>query len=137
MPHKYPRNAFLIVGSGHGNHVLVRLYSVLVAMELALKDKNHAASGNWMSGHNVPAMMSAVDAALGATLGNALGHLWCTNVSGNAASVLANIYPHIRYLRHETDFPPPLDSSTDDDITATLDIAIQCLGVIKAAGLLT
>ncbi len=136
MPHKYPRNAFLTVGTGHGNHVLVRLYSVLVAMELAFKDNSHADTGSWTSGHNVPSMMSAVDAALGTRLGNALGQLRCTALDGNAASVSASVYPHIRYLRHETDFPPPHISSSDGDIEETLAIAIQCLGVIKVAGLL-
>jgi hypothetical protein len=137
MAHKYPRNAFLTVGNGHGNHVLVRLYSVLVAMELALKDANRAIAGTWSSGHDVPTMMSAYDAALGGSLGVALSQLRCTDKFGNTAPVATSNYPHIRYLRHETDFPPPPVSSSDGDITATLNIAIQCLGVIRAAGLLT
>lgn len=137
MAHKYPRNAFLTLGTGHGQPTIARLYAVLVAMELALKDAARAVSGNWTSGHDVPTMMSKFDAALGTTLGNALSQLRCTDQNGNCASVLSKTYPHIRYLRHETDFPPPPDSSSDGDVETALNIAIQCLDIIKAAGLLT
>lgn len=93
MRHKYPRNAFLTLGTGQGQSNVARLYAVLVAMELALKDELQAASGKWTSGHDVPTMMSKFDAALGTTLGNALSQLRCTDQNGNEASVLSKNLP--------------------------------------------
>ena len=136
MAHKYPRVAFGEIVARIDLPPLPRLYAALVTLELALKDDHQGSTGNWTMGHDVPTMMAKFDGSLATTLGDAIVILRCTDRFGGNSPVSRNNYPHMRYLRHNSDFPPPPTATQDAEITDALHIALQCLGVAKAAGLL-
>jgi hypothetical protein len=137
MPHAYPRAAFQALVADNNLPPLARLYAALVTLELALKDDHQMSSGNWTAGHDVPTMMGNFDASLATTLGNALGSLRCTDKHGNDSPIASALYPHMRYLRHESDFPPPPIASSETDIAATLAVAMDCINVLRNANLLS
>ncbi|MCX6849069.1 MAG: hypothetical protein NTY98_09130, partial [Verrucomicrobia bacterium] len=113
--------------------MLVSLYSTLVAIELALKDEIYAATGSWTSGHDVPNLIAPFDASLSSQLSTALGILRCTNKGGHNVAVSSAIYPGIRYLRHQSDFPNEL-FTTDQEISNAYQIAKQCVNLLRTFG---
>ena len=59
--------------------------------------------------------------------------LKCTARNGLEAPVDPMQYPHVRYLRHESDFPGAV---TDADISAVLELIPDIILVMKQKGLL-
>lgn len=120
MPHKYNVGAFQ-AGTNLPNPLL-RLYCGLVVAELALKDS----ALTWPAvGHDVPRLLAELgEAALSVQLQGRLAALKCTGRDGSEAPVTAAHYPHLRYLRHETDYPGRV---TDADIEAVLDVMADVL----------
>jgi hypothetical protein len=113
--HRFNRAIFFKVD---GAAPLLRLYTRLVALELTLKD---AEARNYNHGHDIVSMVQdRGDAALSVlanALRAALAALHCTDRSGKHATVVPAVYPGVRYLLHESDFP---GKTTDADITAAL-----------------
>lgn len=115
--HKFNRAVFFNVD---GSSPLLRLYARLVALELTLKDEDPS---NYARRHNVVQMVKDLSSKLGAGaaamanladgLDRALAALHCTAKNGTAAQVSSAVYPGVRYLRHERDFP---GATTDTDL---------------------
>lgn len=116
--HRLNRAAFLNVD---GTSPFLRLYARLVALELALKDLD---SKNRKHKHDVVSMVlnrnDATLTALAIALQTALGILRCTDKDGNSTAVRSALYPDLRYLRHDRDFP----GETSD---ASISSAVQAL----------
>lgn len=135
MPHLYPRKAFLLSADGQGQSNLAGLYSRLIAIELALKDEIQSSTGNWTAGHDIPNLIAPYDASLSTQLATALSTLRCTARDGSNAPVSPAIYPGIRYLRHQSDFPT--ETFTDDAaVQDAYDISQQCATLLKTLGIL-
>lgn len=132
MPHDFNKLAF-DVGRKSGNNLLA-LYSVLVVIELGLKDGKQ----KWPNGHYVQQWLSEFnDAGLSATtyqLANELQKLTCTDRSGGEAPIALDHYPDLRYLRHEMDYP---GKSTDGDIAQALALAEAVRVALKGRGILS
>ena len=131
MPPHFNRLAFE-AGRTAGSPLLA-LYSVLVILELALKDGKTP----WPKGHLVQQWLGELnDAGLTAMtyqLANELQSLTCTDRSGGEAPVALDRYPDLRYLRHETDYP---GKSTDANIAQALAVAEQIRGLLQQRGVL-
>lgn len=102
MPHTVNRNAFLAArGCGHP---LLAAYGLLVATELALKDKDRV----WNMRHNVPQMLVGYNdpglTALGTALSVALNAIPCTNLDESQGTIPASNYPYLRYACHASDY---------------------------------
>ncbi len=125
MPHLYNRNAFRIRIAANP---LLDLYSALVVLELALKDRMII----WVSGHDVADFVSrAGESALAQRLRTTLASLWCTDRQGNEARVAPDRYPDLRYLRHETDFA---GKTTNAELHAVLTIVRDIETVLTRKG---
>jgi hypothetical protein len=98
-----------------GTHSIMRLYTTLVALELALKNIDR---GNYSLLHDVCAMAtsfasnSSVTAAA-TTLHGDLQALSCSDRRGLAARIRSDKYPDIRYVRTDSDFDPPATAEAD------------------------
>lgn len=101
MPHRYNVAAFQ--AGVLPAHPLLQLYCSLVVVELALKDS----SASWPTvGHDVPQLLADFgESALSVQLQGKLAALKCTGKDGSETPVRAAHYPHLRYLRHESDYP--------------------------------
>lgn len=111
-----------------------RLYTLLVAIELALKDVCTPHVGGHDLHRIVQRAFPAVSAGLSAqltTLQRTLGILVCTDLRGSRSSVDPTKYPDLRYLRHEVDYP---GDSKPTDILDALDAARQVVRELKTAG---
>ncbi len=119
MPHSYNQQSFKVGGADPSNPLLC-LYCSLVVLELAIKDHFHQ-SGSWKTSHCIIDWLTTDlgETSLGAQLESKLSALYCTHRDGSEVNVVANRYPDIRYLRHETDFP---GKSTDSQLNEALDI---------------
>lgn len=123
--HRINRKIFFDVDA---SQPLLRLYARLVALELTLKDYD---SANRAKEHDVVGMVGKLTglpdisslSALATALNTALQVLRCTLKSGAVGPVNPKIYPGLRYLRHEADFP----GETKD---ADLEKAIQALDAL-------
>ena len=136
MPHKFNQRAFSSLDT---NSPLVRSYLKLVAIELALKDGDLT---NWSLNHHIESMIASLGkpalTALAATLRSALSNLWCEKKGGGgAARVSAQIYPHIRYLRHISDFAGVTDASSDGDLQTLRDAVDDLESELKREGILS
>ena len=110
--------------------MLLSLYCALVALELGIKD--HFAGAGWPSGHRIADWVSELgQAALSVQLRNQLSALQCTDRDGVAASVEANSYPELRYIRHESDF---VGTTTDVQIEAALQVVKDIKTALAATG---
>jgi hypothetical protein len=111
-----------------------RLYTLLVAVELALKD--HAAQHT--PGHDLHALTqralmqipASVDAQLTA-LTQSLSKLACTSRQGARVTINSAKYPDLRYIRLDADFP---GDCSCQDVQDTLNIAHQLVKELAAAG---
>ena len=129
MAHKYNVSAFQ--QGATSTHPLLRLYCSLVVLELALKDSEAVWPGH--VGHDVPTLLADVgETALSVQLQGRLAALKCTARSGAEAPVSASNYAHIRYLRHESDFP---GAATDVDVEATLSIIGDVMVALRGRNL--
>jgi hypothetical protein len=109
--------------ASQGTQILLRLYCNLISIELRLKD----ARPQWQSGHDIGSMLADIgEAALSVQLRTKLSALKCTARDGTEVPVDPAQYPHIRYLRHETDFPGAVkDADLDDAVLLIPDILLS------------
>lgn len=114
---------------------LFRLYSLLIATELALKDHLSAYTGNHdlqlLAGRAFSPMPSGLSAQLTA-LSQQLGRLNCTSTAGVAVPINPQIYPGLRYLRHDADYA---GGASDSEITQALRGAEALARELAIAGL--
>jgi hypothetical protein len=125
MAHTYNLRAFQ-AGSASPNPLL-RLYSGLVVVELALKD----ASATWpRCGHDVPRLLAEIgEAALSVQLQGQLSTLKCTAPDGGEAPISSSNYAHLRYLRHESDYPGAVSDGAIEGLLSLLsDITLLLRG---------
>jgi hypothetical protein len=129
MPHKYNVAAF--EAGAASPHPLLQVYCRLVVAELALKDSG----ATWPDvGHDVPQLLSDIgEAALSVQLQGRLTALKCTAKDGTEAPVRAAHYPHLRYLRHESDYPGRVK---DSDLNAVLGVLADVMLVLRAKKLI-
>lgn len=118
------------------NEPLLRLYTLLVASELALKDASgkypmkhdfQLLAENFWGGGNVPGGVQSVLTSLHA----ALGALRCT-LNGNDAPVSPEKYPGIRYIRLARD--GFANGTADGAVQAANVLAQDLVRELKAAG---
>jgi hypothetical protein len=109
---------------------LLDVYAALVLIELALKEHLNLLSTNQNRGHDVPSLLLRVANNLPAafahhkhvcnqlsvSLGDAIAALWCQGTNGAACKAPRSSYPYIRYLRHDSDWPP--DHSTSANLVS-------------------
>ncbi len=131
MPHDTNRKAF---ASLDNKATFLRLYSLLVAVELSLKDK----AGQYPMSHDLDALaqqaLGTISAALQATLTNltkAIGGLQCT-YKGQGAPVSPAIYPGIRYVRHQADWGG--SGTSDQDLEHALRQANAFVEELRRSG---
>jgi hypothetical protein len=106
MSHAYNRTAF---ESGRmSTNPLLSLYCSLLIVELALKDARFAASAQWERSHNVLVWITEIQDpvlnSLATQMATALARIKCTLKDGSEGTVSPQMYPSVRYLRHESDF---------------------------------
>jgi hypothetical protein len=111
-----------------------RLYTLLVAVELVLKDRAPAHSG----GHDLQRLaqraLTPIPAGLSVqltALAKSLGVLVCTSLKGSRVPLDPAKFPELRYLRHEADFPGDTKST---EIIDALNAAQQLVKELKLAG---
>lgn len=102
---------------------LLSSYCRLVSIEMLLKDHLRHLGETVANTHDVPRMLThlaskappkaALLNGLNTALKAGLTRLWCEGKSGTQM-VPASSYPHIRYIRHDSDFTS--DCSPDRDI---------------------
>lgn len=133
MPYQYNRNAFALIHSIAGASPLLSAYSLLVCIELFLKERLPAGTVNQQNGHDVPSLLHILAGTLGAphqatlqalsvTLGNHIGSLWSEGFTGSRL-VPSRSYPYMRYLRHDSEWIAP--HSTDAELVNLNVIAAQ------------
>lgn len=124
MPYEYNRKAFAMMQSIPGAPPLLSAYSVLVCIELFLKERLPAGAVNQQNGHDVPSLLHILAGTLGTPhqatlqalsvkLGNHISILWSEGFSGSKL-VPSRSYPYIRYLRHDSEWGVP--HSTDAEL---------------------
>ena len=124
MPHTVNRKAFL--AASICGHPLLTAYGMLVATELALKDK----SGHWKKKHDIPQMLADLGdpgiTGLVSQLRADLSSIPCTNLDGLPDMTRPQVYPDLRYARCANDHT---GGTTDTDIQKVVktvsDIIIQ------------
>ena len=129
MPHTTNRTAFLQCDA---TEPLFRLYTLLVAVELALKDH----TGAFGHAHDIdalalPLVSSNLQGVLNALEGT-LKKLRCTHKNGTGVHTNLKKYPDLRYLRLTKD--GFADGSHEADIMAALADAKQLVNELKLAG---
>lgn len=130
MPHTINRCAFRDCDASEPSF---RLYTLLVAIELALKDR----LSPYKSGHDLHRLagfaVSPMPAGLSAQLTGltaCLGSLLCTSLQGTQVPVDPANYPVIRYVRHDKDFP---GSTTENLVQQALAAARQLVQELRIA----
>lgn len=98
----------------------------MVALELLLKDVLNLVQSPENAGHDLPTLLTMLkqkDKRLVAPLNSLqtqlrerLTVIRCQGRAGTALSIPAASYPHVRYIRHESDWPS--DYSTDAQLHA-------------------
>jgi hypothetical protein len=116
MAHTYNIRAFQ-AGSASPNPLL-RLYCGRVVAELALKD----ASAVWPRyGHDVPRLLAEIgESALSVQLQGQLSTLKCTAPDGGEVPINSSNFAHLRYLRHESDYPGTVSDGAIEDLLDVL-----------------
>jgi hypothetical protein len=127
MPYGYNRNAFQD-GSTASLPILLRTYCSLVALELGLKDFLGLPESPGNAGHDLPDLLTQVKHrekrtcasvnSLQTQLRHRLTAIRCQGKAGCAQSIPAQSYPHLRYMRHQSDWAA--DFSTDSQLHAVL-----------------
>jgi hypothetical protein len=127
MAYTYNRNAFK-AGRAESLPILLRTYCSLVALELGLKDVLGLPESPDNAGHDLPDLLNQLKKqnkratpsinCIQTQLRNQLTAIRCQGIRGMAQSVPAQSYPHIRYMRHSTDWQS--DSSTDHQLRVVL-----------------
>ncbi len=124
MNYDYNRAAFRSVCTASGIHPLASAYCTCVLIELGLKEHLGLILASSNGGHDLPWLISRIGlispknkstcSALQSQLQTALVKLFSQHKDGTAKSIPGRSYPHLRYLRHASDWPS--QSSPDSDI---------------------
>jgi hypothetical protein len=132
MPTSYNIRSFKSVRQAHGVGLLAKCYLACVYLELCLKSVPPLIQHAGTSGHDLPAMLCMLATsqaspatvrtarALAAMLGTKLSRLHCMGRGQQPALVPSGNYPHMRYLRHDSDWPGTTQSSSDTDLKGLL-----------------
>lgn len=138
MSYNYNREAFR-AGSHASLPILLRTYCALVALELGLKDHLGLSDSSDNGGHDLPDLLNRVKLdnrrasacinAIQTQLRNHLTCIRCQNRSGRAQSIPAQSYPHVRYMRHTSDWAS--DCSTDNHLHAVLTTVQKLISSLK------
>lgn len=123
MDYDYNRLAFRSVVNAPTVEPLAATYCACVLLELGLKQHLKLCSTSLNGGHDLPQLLqrvsnrtprvSPVVNSLQAQLAFSIAKLISQGKSGQARTVPANSYPHIRYLRHSQDWPAQHSSEAD------------------------
>ena len=126
MNYDYNRKAFRSVCAASGIEPLATSYCACILLELSLKQHLNLVSTVSNSGHDLSALIlrlgqahrkhAATCNSLQSQLGYALRNLYSQGRNGVARTVPPNSYPHIRYLRHSSDWLS--DCSSDVEVVA-------------------
>jgi hypothetical protein len=126
MDYDYNRSAFRSVIKAAGIHPLAVAYCSCVLLELSIKQHLALCSSADNGGHNLPALLQriglrharylAVCNALQRQLADSLRILCSQGRKGTPRTVPSGSFPHIRYLRHQSDWELP--RSPDGDVAA-------------------
>jgi hypothetical protein len=131
VPHTTNRSAFRDCDASEPSF---RLYTLLVAIELALKDKiSPFRSGHdlhRLAGFAVTPMSPGLSTQL-TGLTACLGVLLCTSLQGLQVPIDPANYPGLRYIRHDRDFP---GASSETSVKQALDTARQLVQELRLAG---
>jgi len=132
MHYDYNRAAFRSVCQATGVNSLAVAYCSCVLLELSLKQHLNLISSALNSGHDLPQLVHRLGIqhtryqstcnALQRQLGDALRALFSQGRGGIARSIPSNSYPHLRYLRHSSDWP---SSCSSDVQIAALNSLLQ------------
>lgn len=131
MNHGYNKKCFLDPTSSKGR--LPALYGILTAIELAIKDYEAENGVGWPGGHGIIGWLSSIDTdtTQSIALRDALACLYCTDKNGNESNINPDIYPGLRYLRHEDDFP---GKSTEHQLDSAYETAEQVVRLLRTKG---
>jgi hypothetical protein len=136
MPYSYNRTAFRAASTVNALSPLLGAYTLLVTLELFLKEYLPQKGLVCPHGHDVPEMLKALGRSLSGpnrsaingiavTLSGRLGDLWCEGINGGPLRVQSGKYPNIRYIRHLNDWTEHY--SNDADIASVLMVAAQAI----------
>lgn len=123
---------------GDPGNLLLTLYCKLICLELFLKERIPN-----FNDHNVPDKLVEFTSnhsptiTIGVNLGSELRKLYCSDKFNplTGRNVPQNSYPHMRYLRHESDFPAGTTQvSSDEDLKQCLTLVDQIYKVLKQNG---
>lgn len=124
MDYEYNRKAFRAFRNAQSTEILPHVYLSCILLELALKQYLGLVKHTGNGGHNLPRLLQQLSIrhprqkivcdALMISLGNCLSSLYCQGKSGQPQRVPASSYPHLRYIRHTSDWQT--EASTDDEI---------------------
>jgi hypothetical protein len=104
---------------------LVESYLLLIAIELALKDRGAKAADN----HDVPDLLASLSKfsniansrkvsgelnSFIAQLRTALSAIWCTGPDGSPQRVPSKSYPYLRYCRHYSEWAGDHETKASD-----------------------
>ena len=141
MPYVYNRGAFK-AGSDNALPILLRTYCALVTLELGLKDYLGLTDSPGNGGHDLPDLLNQVkrvDSRLVGSINsfqtqlrNRLSSVRCQGKAGEAQSVPARSYPHLRYVRHQQDWAA--DFSSNAQLHAVHTTVTKLLGTLKHHG---
>jgi hypothetical protein len=135
MPHTTNRDAFLRCDA---TQPFFRLYTLLVALELALKDR----SASFADSHDLDALAKRAAAAgwtsdlqaVLTTFEQSLSKLRCTLKTGTGGGINPKIYPGLRYLRLAKD--GFIDGSDEAIVAQALSDAQTLVSELKKLGVI-
>jgi|SRR5579863_6265625 len=123
MNYDFNRRAFKSVIRAANVEPLATVYCSCVLLELSLKQHLALVSSAANGGHDLPNLLQrighgnrrylAVCNALQQQLADSLRSLFSQGRDGTARSVPSNSYPHIRYLRHTSDWTASCSSDAE------------------------
>ncbi len=110
----------------------------LVVVELGLKDARYEGTTRWDRTHDVALWVTEIQDpglnSLAVQLSTALASIRCTLKDGTGGPVSPQMYPAVRYVRHESDFP---GETTDAEINEALRVVGEIENELKRRGVLT
>ena len=139
MDYDFNRRAFRSVFDTPGIDPLATIYCACILLELSLKQHLNLCSTAGNGGHDLPQLLQrtaisnprirGLIASLSPQLSSSLSKLFSQSKKGTARNIPANSYPHIRYLRHSSDWPS--QSSSDQDLCQVLALLKRIMHLLK------
>jgi hypothetical protein len=123
VSYDYNRAAFRSVCNAQGIHGLAMAYCSCILIELGLKQHLLLTSSTMNGGHDLPQLIQRLGHsnsryipacnALQRQLSDLLRSLYSQGSGGLPRAIPSNSYPHLRYLRHSSNWPTLCNSDTD------------------------